>query len=279
MTLTEFRTKSKPEVKLAIEGQLIAVWGPLGSTGKSTVALNVAYELSQMGQRVILLDLDTHSPALAQLLPIKTGTAGLAGAARLIRQGRFTPEELERLSVTIRYRGTKLKLLQGLANPSRWPEVTPDTVSQLVSTAKFNHDFLIADIASPIEDQLSSPEHSTQRNSATRTALRLSVQTITVLAGTHLSLSRYLNSFNALNELQKVRRIVLNRAPANQKLAKVLNSLTKESLTSLIPADEPALELAESQQLPLALARRKSPARNALLSLAHKLLEWQPSVN
>ena len=95
MTLTTLRPRSKSitRQKVATEAQLLVVWGPIGSTGRSTIALNLAYEFALLGQRVLLLDLDTQAPCLNQLLPISETSAGLAGAARLIRQGRFTPEE------------------------------------------------------------------------------------------------------------------------------------------------------------------------------------------
>ena len=281
MTITDTRTRSHTRHPVAIESEarVFTVWGPHGSTGKSTLALNLAYEFTQLGKRVLLLDLDTYAPALAQLLPIAKGTAGLAGAARLIRQGRFTLEELDRLSVQLSYRRTRLSVLQGLANPTRWTEVTAETVDQLISLAKFSFDIIIADVASPLESQLTGSEHPTQRNGATRTALKHSNLTITCLSGTPLSVSRYLLQFNSLNELQKNRLLVMNRSDPEQKLVAAIKSLTRESVTQFIPNDEPSLALAEAQMLPIALARRKAPVRAAIVSLAHKLLEWQPSIS
>lgn len=281
MTLTELRPRSgsKPIQKIGTQAQLVTVWGPLGSTGKSTLAFNLAYELSLLGQRVILLDLDTHAPSLNQLLPINQSSAGLAGAARLIRQGRFSPEELERLSINIKHGRFQFRFLPGLSSSSRWGEVTPETIQKLILIANQDFDVIIADVASAIEDSLSSPESSTNRNCATRTAIGLSTRTITVLAPTQLSVSRYLNDFSVLDELQKTRSLILNRGESNLQLTGAIKALTKERIETSIPADEPAVQLAESQKLPLALARRKSSARNAIAALAHKLLAWPPSVN
>lgn len=278
MTLTELRPRSKEKTrqKVATEARLVTVWGPLGSTGKSTIALNLAYELALLGQRVILLDLDTHAPSLNQLLPISESSAGLAGAARLIRQGRFTLEELERLSLNIKHGRYHFRFLPGLPNANRWSEITPDTIQHLVQIANQNFDIIIADVASSLEDPLTSPESPTNRNSAARTAIRCSSQTIAVLASSQLSISRYLNAFSIMDELQKTRTLILNRGEPNNNLTSAIRSLTKERIEACIPADEPAVQLAESQQLPLALARRKSPARNAIAALAHKLLAWPP---
>lgn len=278
MTVLQLRSKAKAERKAnaGAEAQLITIWGPHGSTGKSTLALNLAYEFAALSQRVMLLDLDTHAPALNQLLPLGEASAGLAGAARLIRQGRFNTEQLDRLSAKIKHGRTHFQLLPGLPISSRWPEVTSDTVRQLISICSQNFDVIIADVASDLEDSLTMPDTPTSRNAATRAALEISTQVIVCMAGSHLSISRYLNDFAALNELQKTRRLIINRSEPNQQLVAAIRSLTKERIDAVIPNDEPALELAESQKLPLALARRKSPARNAIAALAHKLLAWAP---
>lgn len=278
MTLTGFRAEKKQKTIVTTEAQVVAVWGPVGSTGKTTVALNLAFELACLGRRVLLLDVDTVAPALALLLGVKDPVAGLAGAARLIRQGRLTPEEVDRLSVLIRHKRTSFRFLPGLSNPVRWPEITPETILQLINIAKQNFDFIIADLASGLEDQLTSPEHSTLRNSATRTALANATRAVTVIQGTELSLSRYINNFSALEELQKTRHLVINKAEPTSAFVSAIRTLTKERITASIPSDEPTMQLAESGNLPIALARRKSPAGNAIASLAHKLLEW-PSVN
>ena len=278
MTLIEQKltTRKIGKTQVITEPQLITVWGPPGATGKSTIALNLSYELTILGQRVILLDLDTYAPALNLLLPIQETSAGLSGVARLIRQGRFGPEALDRLSIGIKHGRHRLRFLPGLPNPSRWAEITPDTIEQLIAICKHNFDIIVADVSSSIEDAITSPDSPTSRNSAGRSAIRLSARTLVCLSGSKLSIARYLNVFSALNDLQKERVLVINRGQTSDSLAKTIRGLTKERIDCQIPNDEPALQLAESQLLPLALARRKSPARNAIAALAHKLLAWAP---
>jgi MinD-like ATPase involved in chromosome partitioning or flagellar assembly len=274
VTLTAIRPRKSKTTKAAVatEAKVFTIWGPLGSTGKSTAALNLAYEFALLGQRTILLDLDTYSPSLSQLLPVQETTSGLAGAGRLIRQGRFSPEELERLSINIKHGRTQFRLLPGLPNSNRWSELTPETVQPLIAVCNLNFDVIVIDVASNLEDALTMPESPTTRNAVTRTAIKLSTKVITVLSPNQVSISRYLNVFATLDELQKFRTLILNGDAANQQLANAIRSLTKERIQAQIPRDDPALQLAESQRLPLALARRKSPARNAIAALAHKLL-------
>jgi MinD-like ATPase involved in chromosome partitioning or flagellar assembly len=116
------------------------------------------------------------------------------------------------------------------------------------------------------------------RNVAARTSISLADFLLVILGGSQNLLARYLSQTSELDELQKNRLLVLNRAASNPARARALKELTGESILATIPNDEPSFQLAESQQLPLAIARRKSAARTSIAELAHKLLAWQPSV-
>ncbi len=277
MTIT--LTRSKPKTKAATANLVIAVHGPPGSTGKSSIALNLAYEFAELGKNTLLIDLDTHSPSIAQLMSITEPSAALAGCARLIRQSRFDREHLNRLSVNIKHRRANFRLLAGLSSPRRWGEISPETVTQLLNLARYEFELVILDLSSDIEDNLTSNTQPISRNSATRAALKASDFAITIVNRSTLSLSRYLNDFAELQEIQPNRLLLLNRSESNQKIATTLKALTKESIFATIPDDPTSFELAESEHLPLALARRKSPARNAIAAIANKLLECPPSAS
>lgn len=271
MTITEFRRRERVTSKTTFEPIILAVWGPHGSPGKSTVALNLAFELASH-KRTLLVDLDLESPNLTLLLGVTEPSVGITGVARLIRQGRLNLEQLLRLSVNIKQRNLRLSLLPGLANPNRWPEITEETVSGLLAIAKYEFDVIIFDLSSSLEENLYQTSNSSTRNGATRKALQLATQTITVLKDSKVSLQNYVNQFLELQTLNSSRLVVVNQHGVS-KLERALRELTKETVFHKIPNDLPSLELSEAQGLPLALSRRKSPARNAILSLANRLLE------
>jgi len=277
MTIT--LTRSKPKSNLAIASLVLAIHGPPGSTGKSSIALNLAYEFAALGKSTLLIDLDTHSPAMVQLLGLSQPSAALAGAARLIRQGRFDREQLNRLSVLLKNRSASFRVLAGLTTSRRWGEISHETVSQLLNLARVEFELVILDISSQIEDNLTSSVEPVTRNGVTRAALALSDLAISIINKSTLSMSRYLNDFAELRELQRNRLVILNRSESAQKIATTLKALTKETIFATVPDDPTSFELAESAQLPLALARRKAPARNAIAAIAHKLLECPPLAN
>ncbi|MEY4554005.1 MAG: hypothetical protein RL197_432 [Actinomycetota bacterium] len=279
MTTNLIRSRSKRQTALTNPSIVLTVFGPSGSTGKSSLALNLAYEYAEQGKRVLLADLDTYCPSLAHRMGVAEPPAALAGCARLIRQGRFDREQLDRLSVQVKHRRAEFRALTGLASSRRWPEISEETITQLLLLARHEFDIVILDVASHLEASLTSTNHPTERNIATRTALAQADIVLNVLAETSLSLSRHLNHFTELQELQPNQLLVLNRAIAKPAVTTALRTLTKQTVFATVPDDQPAFQLAESQHLPLALARRKSAARNAIALLSHKLLECPPSVN
>jgi hypothetical protein len=44
---------------------LVAVWGPKGAPGRTTVAVNLAFEAAALGSEVLLVDADTYGGAIA----------------------------------------------------------------------------------------------------------------------------------------------------------------------------------------------------------------------
>ncbi|MFA7324029.1 MAG: AAA family ATPase, partial [Candidatus Nanopelagicales bacterium] len=71
-------------------GQVIAVWGPSGSPGRTTTALVMAGALAACGQRVLVVDGDTTAPSVTFLMGIVEDASGLVVATRYASQGRLT---------------------------------------------------------------------------------------------------------------------------------------------------------------------------------------------
>ena len=68
-------------------GRVLAVWGPAGAPGRTTVAVAVAAELAARGRRTTLVDADPYGGAVAQQLGILDEVSGLLAAARLAAGG------------------------------------------------------------------------------------------------------------------------------------------------------------------------------------------------
>ncbi|QHO91434.1 hypothetical protein CWT12_09115 [Actinomyces sp. 432] len=98
-------------------GRLVAVWGPQGAPGRSTIAAALAAGLSA---GTILVDADTQAPCLTQLLGLPEDSSALATAARLASRGRLDPEALGRILIPV---SEDRRLLSGLGRAGRWREL------------------------------------------------------------------------------------------------------------------------------------------------------------
>jgi Mrp family chromosome partitioning ATPase len=75
----------------------VAVWGPTGAPGRTTVAVNLAAELALLGRHTLVVDADTYGGTIAQAVGLFDESPGLAAAARAAGQGR----QLRRVSLQV----------------------------------------------------------------------------------------------------------------------------------------------------------------------------------
>ncbi|MBF0170790.1 MAG: P-loop NTPase [Nitrospinae bacterium] len=118
-----FKRRRLPGVR-----NIIPVVSGKGGVGKSTVAINLAHTLSQLGNKVGLLDLDIFGPSAHRML-------GVAGASLAVVDGMIAPHEAMGLKVisigmamgedeALVIRGPMvMKLLNQLLNEVRWGEL------------------------------------------------------------------------------------------------------------------------------------------------------------
>jgi MinD-like ATPase involved in chromosome partitioning or flagellar assembly len=258
---------------MAEQARLLSVWSPHGSPGKSTLALSLASELSEAGNKVFLLDADTYAPCLDVLLGLTDHPAGLAAACRLVSQDRFDFEQLLRLSTQLSVGRGELTVMTGLSSESRWAEISAEKLDDLVMVASQNFDFVILDVASPLAPGIGSLNTSTERNAVSRWAVGYSDQVIAVCGADPVSVSRFLNAMNQVLELKPKGQLlsVVNRirtsvlgGSAKQQISETLARLGQITVSGFIPDDPSAADLAIRECLPISLGKRTSQARLAI---------------
>ncbi len=134
--------------RLAPTGRVVAVWGPTGAPGRTTVAVELAAALTRRGQDTLLIDADTVGPSIAQHLGLIDDTSGFAAAVRMAARGRLDPVELAGLAVSV---PSGPRVLVGLPSADRWTELRPSSVDALLQCARSTVPSTVVDIGFGVE--------------------------------------------------------------------------------------------------------------------------------
>jgi MinD-like ATPase involved in chromosome partitioning or flagellar assembly len=196
-------------------GRLVAVWGPTGAPGRTTVAVGVAAAAAGAGHEVLLLDVDAYGGAVGQHLGVLDEASGLLAAVRAANAGRL---DAERLAALARRVGDRLRVLTGLPRPDRWLEVRPVAFADLLDEASRAAAYVVLDVGFSLEGEPPDPFGSTapQRNEMTLASVRRADEVLVVGAADPVGLARLARGLVELHELlPAVRpRVVVNRGRA-----------------------------------------------------------------
>lgn len=259
-------------------GRVVAVWGPAGSPGRTTLAIAIAAELAAEGFSVALADADTHSGSVAPALGLLDEAPGFAAACRLAGADALTAEELERVGQRYASAHGSFWVLTGIGRPSRWPELSAERVVAVLGACRGWVDFTIVDTGFSLEndEEISSDLFAPRRNAATITALREADQVVAVGAADPVGLSRFLRAHVDLVEvvdaeriivaMNKIRASAIGISPSTQ-VERALRRFGGIAAPVLIPHDQAALDAAVLSGKTLRDVAGKSPARIAVSRL------------
>ncbi|MFE7846018.1 CpaE family protein [Microbacterium sp. NPDC057407] len=196
--------------------RVVAVWGPAGAPGRSTVAVELAVELARGGRHVGLVDADTHAPSLALALGLPDEGPGFAAACRQAELGGLDVRELTRISEPLGRTG--VDVLTGINRPSRWPELSDARVGRALAVCRDWADFVVVDVASSLErdEEIVSDLDGPRRNAATIAALRAADVVVAVAAADPIGIARFLRAHAELRATIGATpiRVVANRLRA-----------------------------------------------------------------
>lgn len=259
-------------------GQVIAVWGPAGSPGRTTLAINIAAEIAAEGYSVALADADTHSGSVAPALGLLDEAPGFAAACRLAGAESLTQQELERIGQRYLSAHGSFWVLTGIGRANRWPELSSDRVVKAVRECRQWVDYTVLDTGFSLEsdEEISSDLFAPRRNAATIAALREADQVVAVGAADPVGLSRFLRAHVDLLEtietdrvtavMNKIRASAIGLNPSAQ-VAQTLQRFGGITAPVLVPHDQLALDAAVLGGKTLADVAGRSPARAALAEM------------
>jgi MinD-like ATPase involved in chromosome partitioning or flagellar assembly len=171
---------------------VIAVWGPAGAPGRSTVAAELAVELARGGRHVALVEADTIAPSLALTLGLADEGPGFAAACRQAELAGLDARELTRIAVPLGRTG--VDVLTGINRPSRWPELSDRRVGAALAACREWADYTVVDVSSSLErdEEIMSDLDGPRRNAATLAALRAADLVVAVVAADPVGVARFL---------------------------------------------------------------------------------------
>ncbi|GAA1946402.1 hypothetical protein GCM10009776_05610 [Microbacterium deminutum] len=180
------------------EPRVIAVWGPAGAPGRSTIAIELAVELARGGRHVGLVDADTHAPSIAISLGLADEGPGFAAACRQSEFGTLDVGELTRISTLLGRSG--VHVLTGVNRPSRWPELSESRVAAALAVCREWADYTVVDIAASLErdEEIMSDLEGPRRNAATLATLRSADLVVAVAGADPVGVSRFLRAHSEL---------------------------------------------------------------------------------
>ncbi|MET0740019.1 MAG: chromosome partitioning protein [Candidatus Nanopelagicales bacterium] len=262
-----------------IDGTVVAVWGPVGAPGRTTIAMNLAAELAVVEAPVLLAEADTYGPCLAQLLGVLDEAPGLAAAARAANGGlldvprlhRFAPQALP-----------GVQLLFGPTRSERWVELRRSSLDEVWRVSRRLAAWTVIDAGFCLEqdEALVYDTAAPQRNAATLSALEAADVVVVVAAGDPVGVARLVRALPAVREwatgsklqivVNRVRSAVMG-SDAEAQLREALRRHTGLDVACFLPDDPKSLDAAVRSGRVLRESVPRSVVRQRLQSFAREL--------
>ena len=190
-------------------GRVIAVWGPGGAPGRTTLATALAAELARRRLVTVLIDADPYGGSVAQQLGVLDEVSGLLSAARLVAGGSID----ERFATVQRRLSDHLLVITGLPRPDRWVEVRPGALTAIVERARSETQVVIDTGFSLEQDPVADVGVRPERNGLTIEALEAADEILLVGSADPVGLARLARAIAEVHEALPAPplRLVVNR--------------------------------------------------------------------
>lgn len=228
-------------------GRVIAVWGPGGAPGRTTVATGLAAEIARRRLRTVLVDADPYGGAVAQQLGILDEVSGLLSAARVSAGGQLA----ERFGSVQRSVGQDLAVVTGLPRADRWVEVRSGVVEHVLEVAR-EHAQVVVDTGFSLEQDPAADFGSRPaRNQMTVGALEVADEVVVVGSADPVGLSRLARGLVELRDVLAGApvRVVVNRMRPTlgwpqKDIAGMVEGFTRLTGLHFLPDDRAAVDRA-----------------------------------
>jgi MinD-like ATPase involved in chromosome partitioning or flagellar assembly len=260
----------------AAAGRVVAVWGPHGAPGRTTVAIGLAAEAAASGTATTLVDADPYGGAVGQHLAVLDEASGLLAAVRLANAGQL---DVPRLAGAARQLGNDLRLLTGLPRPDRWVEVRPHTLAGVLEVATALTPLVVVDSGFGLDLRaLDGRPGTASRDQLSMTVVGDADEVVVVASADPVGLTRLARSLLDLREVRPggPEVVVVNRMRpglgwAERDVVDMVARVAPEATVRFLPEDRAAADRALVGGRTL-LEGPDGPLRRALSALASEVL-------
>ena len=290
-------------------GTIVAVWGPAGSPGRTTTAIELAAALAGVGAAgprrpglrrrarpavpphgagtVLLADADTYASSVTSRLGLLDDAPGLAAAARAAGQGVLDVVTLAGHSPVVL---PGVRVLTGITRASRWPELSATSLDVVFQRCRSLASWTVVDCGPVLEadELLMYDTRAPQRNGATLSALQAADIVVVVGGADPVGLQRLVRGLEDLRDaavpVPAARLVVVNRV-RESAIGRRAGSQIRDALARyagvddvhLVPDDPAGLDAALLAGRVLAECAPTSSARAGFSGLADRVRELVPS--
>ena len=236
-------------------GRVIAVFGPKGGVGRTTLAVNLAVAAAtELGQRTCLVDASFQFGDVGVLLNLNPKNKSVADLLPELQSGDF-----ESLDTFLINHSSGIRVLLAPPSPEMAELITPHGVKRMLETLRMSHDLVIVDCMSSFND-------------TTLAILDLADTVLTMLSLEITSIKNIRLFLEVAEQLgygsDKV-RLVLNRADSSLgiRVADVEHSIGRR-VDHTIVSDGRSVVYALNRGVPFFLSNREAQVSQDVLRLA-----------
>ncbi|MGH2786568.1 MAG: AAA family ATPase [Actinomycetota bacterium] len=223
-------------------GRLIAVWGPKGAPGRTTVAIELSAELAAVHEDTLLVDGDSYGGDVLQLLGVVDELPTIVWAARMAAK-----DELGAARLTMDFRRAGREgpvILPGIPRSDLWADVSESGWSRLLEVARDAFLYTVCDVGFCIEPDASPFAAGSGRNRLALETLQAADHCVAVCRADPVGIKNFLWGYEGLRETVDPDKIlvVVNRvSPGEQReVAEMLRRHTHKRPIACVP-DRPQL--------------------------------------
>lgn len=239
------------------KGKLITVFSPKGGAGRSTIAVNLAIALQNLGDRkVALVDASLQFGDVAVLLNLQAARS----IADLIPQIKDLDTDM--INGVLTPHSSGIKVLLAPSRPELADLVAPEHLKAIVQQLLTLFDYVVVDTWASLHDSMLGILDLSDR------IILLVTPDIPAIKNAKL----FFEVTDALQYPEERALLVVNMADRKGAIsARDIESSIKHPVAARLPLDERGTTLAANEGVPIVFGNRKSPLAQAIAELAASL--------